>query len=157
MIRYNIDKDNTVKPEGDLDPEIYSPTFQEKVLNEVILKNENFVKWCQMIFTDNLKGRTENKIFEGSFGTWLIHKIGQKGVRMSVVLSEVFEDEFALKKMKSRKSFAALHDFLKLDWNNVERQYVEDEFIRKCIDEKKTKVSKILRKAKRQKNKQDGI
>jgi hypothetical protein len=154
MIRYNIDKDNTIKPEGEIDPAIYDDEFKEKVLDEVILKNENFVKWCQMIFNENLMRRSENKIFEGSFGTWLVHKIGQKGVRISVVLSEEFEHEFTTKKMKSQKAFIALLDFLKLDWNNVERQYIEDRFIRQCIDEKKKKVQKIVRKAKRIKNKQ---
>lgn len=157
MIRYNIGTDNTIKPEGELDPAVYDAGFKENVLDGVILKNENFVKWCQMVFNENLAQRSENKIFEGSFGTWLVHKIGQKGVNISIALSEEFEKEFTAKKMKSQKAFLALLDFLKLDWNNVERQFIEERFIRQCIDDKKKKVQKILRKAKRQKNKQDKI
>lgn len=156
MIRYNIGSDNTIKPEGELDPAVYDAGFKE-ILDGVILKNENFVKWCQMVFNENLAHRSENKIFEGSFGTWFVHKIGQKGVRISTVLSEEFEKEFTAKKMKSQKAFLALLDFLKLDWNNVERQFIEERYIRQCIDDKKKKVQKILRKAKRQKNKQDKI
>lgn len=157
MIRYNIEKDNTIKPEGELDPALLTEDFKERVLDGIILKKENFVKWCQMIFNENLAQRSENKIFQGSFGVWLVHKIGQKGVRISTVLAEEFENEFMTKKMKSQKAFLALLDFLKLDWNNVERQYIEDRFIRQCIDDKKKKVRKIVRKAKRQKNKQDKI
>ncbi len=154
MIRYNIDANNTIKPEGELDESLFQADFKEKVLEGVIMRNENFVKWCQMIFNDHLVNRSENKIFEGSFGSWFVHKIGQKGVRISVVLSEEFESEFTSKKLKSQKAFRALLDFLRLDWNNVERQYIEDRFIRQCIDDKKNSVQKILRKAKRMKNKQ---
>ena len=157
MIRYNIGSDNTIKPEGELDAAVYDSDFKEKILDGVILKNENFVRWCQMIFNENLMTRPENKIFKGSFGTWFVHKIGQKGVQLSVTFSNEFEKEFATKKMKSQKAFATLLDFLKLDWNNVERQFIEERFIHQCIDDKKKKVKKILRKAKRQKNKQDKI
>jgi Ran GTPase-activating protein (RanGAP) involved in mRNA processing and transport len=157
MIRYNIDSNNTIKPEGEVDPALFEKDFKEAVLDGVILKQENFVKWCQMIFSENLASRSENKIFNKEFGTWFVHKIGQKGVRISTVLAEEFEKEFTSKKLKSQKAFLALLDFLKLDWNNVERQFIEDRFIRQCIDEKKKKVQKIVRKAKRIKNKQDKI
>jgi Ran GTPase-activating protein (RanGAP) involved in mRNA processing and transport len=157
MIRYNIDKDNTIKPEGEVDPALFNPNFKEKVLDGIILKQENFVKWCQMIFNEDLATRSENKIFDKAFGTWFVHKIGQKGAHISMILAEEFEREFTSKKLKSQKAFLALLDFLKLDWNNVERQFIEDRFIRQCIDDKKKKVQKIVRKAKRMKNKQDKI
>jgi hypothetical protein len=157
MIRYNIEKDNTVKPEGEVDPALFESNFKDDVLDAVILKKENFVKWCQMIFSEDLADRSENKIFGKQFGTWFVHKIGQKGVRLSVVLAEEFESEFISKKLRSQKAFMALLDFVKLDWNNVERQFIEDRFIRNCIEEKKKKVQKIVRKAKRMKNKQDKV
>ena len=153
MIRYNIASDNTVRPEGELDKAVFDEDFADKTLNGVIMKQENFIKWCQMIYTEDLAKRTENRLFNGSFGTWLVHKIGQKGVQISVILAKEFEGEYSTKKMKAMKGFIALADFLKLDWLNVERQFIEDRFIAHCIDDKKKKVRKIVNKARRMKNK----
>jgi hypothetical protein len=156
MIRYNINPDNTIQPSGELDPEVFSDGFQKR-LDEGIMKNEQFVKWCQLIFKENLSKRSENRIFEGSFGAWFVHKIGQKGVKISEILSNVFESEYAARKIKSGKAFLALKDFLRLDWNNVERQFIEDRFIDKFIDENKKSVKKIVMKARRIKNKNKDI
>jgi hypothetical protein len=158
MITYSIHIDNTIQPNGELDPAIFDAEFQEVVLDGCILQKKNFVKWCRMIFEDDLSTRSENKIFNKEFGTWFVHKIGQKGVKKSMALSDDFEKNFITKKFKSPKPFLSLLDFLKLDWNNVEKQFLEDKFISKCIEDKKLKIQKIIRKAKRIKNKQnDGI
>lgn len=152
MIRYNINSDNTIKPEGKLDSGIFSKEFDD-ILKNVIMKREHFISWCRLIFKENLANRSENKIFNGSFGSWFVHKIGQKTVKMSVILSETFESEYSVKKLRSIKAFIALKEFLRLDWNNVERQYIEDRFIDRCIDENKKSIKKIVMKARRIKNK----
>ena len=156
MIRYNINPDNTIQPSGELDPEIFKEGFQKR-LDDGIMKNEQFVKWCRLIFKDNLSKRSENKIFEGSFGSWFIHKIGQKGLKNSETLSKSFETEYTAKNIKSVKAFIALKEFLRLDWNNVERQFIEDRFIDKFIDDNKKSVKKIVMKARRIKNKNKDI
>jgi len=151
-ITYTITKDNTTDKKGELDSEIFDESFQKDTLPSILQDHPNFIKWVNMICGTGISKKSEYK-FADSFGTWLVFKIGEKGVFRSVELANIFESHYNDEAIDSVVGFNALVDFIQQDWDNEEKQFIETNSVRRNIKKSVKKIKKILKEARKMKNK----
>jgi hypothetical protein len=149
-ITYTITKDNTVDKKGEIDPEIFDESFQKDTLPSILSDHPNFIKWVNMMYGNGINKKPEYK-FADSFGTWLVFKIGEKGVYRTSELANIFESHYNDEAIDSVVGFNALVDFLQQDWDNDEKQFVETNNVRHSIEKSVKKIKKILREARKMK------
>lgn len=150
-ITYTITENNTTGKTGELDSEIFDAAFQKDTLPSILSDHPNFIKWVNMIYGTGINKKPEYK-FADSFGTWLVFKIGEKGVYRTVELANIFESHYNTDSIDSIVGFNALVDFIQQDWSNEEKQFIETNNVRKNIEKSVKKVKKILKKARKMKD-----
>lgn len=150
-ISYTITKDNTTSKIGELDADIFNASFEKDTLPSFLNDHPQFIKWVNMIYSSGIHKKPEYK-FADCFGTWLVFKFGEKGVYRTIELANIFESNYKKEALDSVIGFNSLVDFIQLDWNNSEKQFIETNSVRNTIERAIKKVKRILRKARKMKD-----